>query len=304
VANMLVGLYSAPLNVDVVLHLRWRHGCIVELTRDLLTGFVQNFVSLWGVLLMLLHHMARLARWETPAWVTLRLHPVLVRVALMLYVLLPWLLGAFVVTPIIFTGLRYQIWMFLGFERCPIILTQQTKLVLNIITYFLPALGIIAAIVVIMVWVRAGRGTWLAVEKHSLYPTGDNDPHRVEAGSAGLVTAQDDVDPALVHVLVGVITMLLFLPQHALSLSRSFGYGNWKVELQAYVTAHILEELAPVFMPFLWLILLPDVGERRRDLCHVFRERVAGWKATCCRTRSPPTKSGLPPVSFRDLQDE
>jgi hypothetical protein len=312
VANVLVATYSAPLDVDFVINMKWRHGCLVELTRDLLTVYIQNFVTQWGVLFMLLHYEARVRDLGVPSSVTLRLHHVLLRVAAVLYVLLPWIVGVVVLVPVVFTGLLYRIWKYLAFERCPLITSNTANIVYNVVTSYIPSLFTIIVVAVIALSVRNGRAQWLPKDDSDKKESsgGDNDPRRVESGNAGLVSWDSDLqpDPALVHVLVGVATVLCYLPMHLSKvIRRHYSPRDYYAEINAYVALQIVEDALPVLMGAAWLLMLPDVVERRRELGCVLRERLsnARWMLSCCRSRPPNTTDcGIAPVTFRDLHDE
>lgn len=289
VANLVVGIFSSPFAVDFSVERDWVHGCYFEVVRTLLTLYVQNFVTLWGVVLLLLHYVARLLRYEGPAW-RLRLPALLQRAAGPSFVALPWVVAVVFVTPILFGGLHSYAWIIWNETRCPIILQRWANHLLSVFTFFVPTLFLIVLIVAIVVLhKRYGGG-------------GGGDGLRGAEMGAGLVAEDKDaLEPPLLHVLTAVITVVLMAPDHIFYVARYHISAPWHDVVTIAVVVMALSELLPFVLALLWLLLWADV-----------RARVAELAARlpcsfCYRLRSPPQAAGdtsVAPVVFRDLQDE
>lgn len=318
VVNTVTGVYTIPLVVEFLVLKSPQHGCLVHLTWQLLTEYVQNFVEFWAVVLLSLHYAASLRAWHWPpaclGWCSR--HPRMVRAAGPLYALLPWLGGLGVVLPAVLTLDLAKLWAIPGRQYCGVYLSFRHRLAINIVTCFLPSVLIILLVAGVAVRVQRGWGAWLAS------PSGQRSKgRRAEEGSgeAGVnvnprlpLTPSDDLDldrdPALVHVLVGVLTVVLVAPVHAMSVYIYFMDRPSEVFFRLRAACAILEDLLPIAQAVLWLGLLPDLRARLLELPAAVGRQAALCGLVCGRCRAPPragaSRTSVPPVTFTDLQDE
>lgn len=288
VANLFVGVFSSPFAVDYSVKRDWAHGCYFQVVRTLVVAYVQHFVMLWGVVLMLLHYIARLKSYEGPAW-RLRVPAWLWRAAGPLYVALPWVVAVVLVTSILFGGLHSYAWIIWTETRCPIILQQWAKHLLFVICFFIPSVLLLVLIAAVVVLHRrhGGGGAGLS---------------GAEMGSRLVAEDKDAVEPPLVHVLTAVLTLVLMAPASTFYfLMRSFIKVHWRADVISGIALGLLVELLSFLLPLIWLITLADVRDRVALVAARLRCSL------CYRPRSPPQAAGdtsVAPVAFRDLQDE
>ncbi|KAL8593843.1 hypothetical protein ACOMHN_065320 [Nucella lapillus] len=287
ISNLLVGILGAPFTVDYTMKGRWVHSCFVTVILAVLLAFVQNFINMWGVVGLLLHYVARLLRYEGPPWVG-RLPLVLQRALPALLTCSPWIVSVVLLIPMIFGGLNRSVLTVWSYNTCPFILEKWARYLLNTFSFFIPALVLVALIVVVILLRR----------RRDEKPASDS-PGRMERGQAVMTDPGQEVEACWVHVLVGVLTVLMMGPEHIFLV---FKRGPWQHIIIASITVHLLSDLLPFVVALVWLILLPDVRGRLKQLLTKLHTYLV-----CFWTNSPPQAPGstsISPVAFKDLQDE
>ncbi|XP_070212489.1 neuropeptide receptor 15-like isoform X2 [Littorina saxatilis] len=266
---MVVGIFQ-PLSVVNALHKDWSYGCYPHIVVQLLHFFAFNFVSAWGVVCLDALLLARLCRLDMPltSFLTSALTTSistwkrrLDRVVVAVVLLLPWVTSVVVITPIVFRGLHdfhRHVW---SDRSCPFILTQWALLACNLLFFFLPCfIALILLAVSGCVLCRRGGGGWgIQSVTPSMPPT---------------ITTLDSSNSAASHdrpsayIAATIMTFVLIGPRHVFSLILRYegmltGVPTW---LLLNFSLAWLGESKSTFLPLLWILMLPDVRARARDL--------------------------------------
>ncbi|KAL8625473.1 hypothetical protein ACOMHN_018618 [Nucella lapillus] len=244
-ANLVAGLFSTPLMSNTGIHQRWPHDCYVAFMWISFGEYVQNFVNLWGLVLLLLHYMARVLKYEGPAWMV-RLPSWLLKALPGLIVASPWIVAVVSQTPIVFTGQHR--WINWNADECLFVLSTRTYFVLSTICYFIPAF-ILVILVIITVIIRFKESN--AANSSHL--------HRAEMGATLVSAEKEEIESGKVHVVVAVVSVLLMGPHHMLHLFIN-------VPLEAAVigitVCMLLIDSLPFVLAIVWLLMLPEVKAR------------------------------------------
>ncbi|KAK7499702.1 hypothetical protein BaRGS_00009043 [Batillaria attramentaria] len=285
VANLIVGVFSSPFAVDYTVRRDWVHGCYFHVVRSLLTVFVQNFVSMWGVVLLALHYLCRLLQYDGPAFL-LRLPTMLRRMAPGVYVALPWLVALLLVVPLVFGGLHHYVWVLWTDTKCPMMLSRWAKYTLNVLTYFLPAVLLIVLFVTI-----------LFVYRRRVTHFGANALKKMEMG-ANLVGEGEEVEGPAVHVVLALLTVIFMGPEHLFYVGRFHTLLPMKHAVILGVSVMLLSESLPLVMALVLLFMLADVRTRVVELYCM----IPGLPFK--RSPPPSSQTTVAPVAFRDLNDD
>ncbi|KAK7116309.1 alpha-2Db adrenergic receptor-like isoform X1 [Littorina saxatilis] len=287
---LMLGVFDTAFSADYASKRQWSHGCYFHVVRSLLVRYVQYFVSIWGVVVLILHYLLRLLRYEGPQWL-MRLPAWVLRAVTPLFVASPWITAVVVMVPLVFGGLHKHAYLIWTDSRCPLILERWATVLDNMLSFFLPALVIVALTIAIMVLHRRQSKSG-GVQRGG---GGEMGAELVEGG-------EDDVEAPLVFELTGVMILCFHAPEHIFYASRLPFTLSWRTAVSLSVTMELFSELLPIVLAALWLWLFQDLKERLVEL-------VA--KLPCCLAlcpfRSPPKSSGettVPHVAFRDLHDE
>ncbi|XP_076468230.1 uncharacterized protein LOC143299031 [Babylonia areolata] len=287
VANLFVGVLGAPFTVDYTVREQWVHGCYFIVILIVLVAFVQNFISMWGVVALLLHYLARLLRYEGPRWLG-RLPAWLQRALPALLIASPWLVAGVLLLPMIFGGLNRDVLTVWNDNACPLVLEKWAKSVLNALSFFVPAVVLIVLVILLVLFRHKQEAT-----------KEDVAPSRAETGQAVMSATAQELESCWVHVLVAVLSVLMMGPEHTFLIVRR---GPWKHILIASVVIHFLSDMLPFVVALVWLLMLPDVRGRVKEGATKLWANVVSFT-----TRSPPQAAGttsVTPVTFRDLHDE
>lgn len=285
VANLIVGVFSSPFVVDIAVRRDWAHGCYFHVVRILLTGYVQNFVSLWGVVLLTLHYLCGLLQYDGPAFLV-RL-PGKVRAAIPgVCVALPWIAAVVLVVPLVFGSLHPYSYILWADGKCPIFLSRWVVYLLNVLTYFLPAICALAVIVAI-----------ITVYRRRLALFGLNTLKKMEMGE-NLVGDGEELEKPYVHVVVTLVTVIGMAPEHVYTILRLTVKMSWRGMVVGQVFVMLLSELEPVVLALVLLIMLSDVRMRLAELFSKLR------LSTLCRSPPDSTETAVAPVSFKGLSED
>ncbi|KAL8625474.1 hypothetical protein ACOMHN_018619 [Nucella lapillus] len=288
-ANLLAGLFSTPFTSDIAIRKDWVHGCYVTVIRALLAEYVQNFASVWGLVLLLLHFMARMLKYEGPAWMV-RLPSWLLKALPGLIVASPWIIAVMFQTPVVFVGLHPYTVSRWDADRCPYLLSPWAAYVLSSTCYFIPSVVLVILVVIIIIRFKDSN------------MASSDQLNRAEMG-ATLVSAEKEMESRKVHVIVAVVCVLLMGPHHVFYGLRIYREVSWKFSLIGIVFFIILADLLPIVLAIVWLLMLPEVKARWMELV----ARLPGCAAWCRRNTTPMQISGstsAAPVSFRNLKND
>ncbi|XP_076465105.1 uncharacterized protein LOC143296946 [Babylonia areolata] len=291
VNNLIVGILSAPFTVDYIVRKAWVHDCYFSIIRHLLTIFVQDFVSMWGLVLILLHYLARLLRYEGPAWLV-RLPSWLLKTLPALIVASPWMVAAVLQTSLMFLGMHPQALAALGQGRCPLVMQTWSYYFFSFTCFFFPAVILLTLVVLIVV-----RG------KDSSSPGSGG------GGEMGTcLVGKREMEGRTGHVVAAVCALLTTGPPVLFYGLRLYVQASAAVVIIGGVVMMLVNELLPVVLVAVWVLMFPEVQERAWEL--------AGRLLPCCAARfrrhgPPPGTSpsssaaaSVTSVSFRNLTDE
>ncbi|XP_076465104.1 beta-3 adrenergic receptor-like [Babylonia areolata] len=303
VADLIGSCVILPVDVSLTLRGDWDLGCYPHIVFQLLDLFCSGFVSMWGLVCLDSVLLARVCHLEMPltSLLTSAVSPSnlvwkrrLDRAVVVVVMALPWVLCATVITPIIFAGLhelRRQLWTD---QRCEFIFDPWVPLALNILFFFLPCLIVLVLLSVIacVLCYRRRRGGFGAVT-----PTG-TPPYTptTSASSLGETSCAGRMDRPLAYAVATVLTVVLMVPRHVLSMVDHYhglpeltDVPNWVLVIS---TIQLVVQAAPVCLPLVWLLLLPEVRARAWHLLTLGRRVV---------TRVKDAPHFDPSVSYRNL---
>ena len=160
-------------------------------------------------------------------------------------------------------------------------------------------------VAVLAMWTQQGHGYWLSksTNENDISSTID----KAEQGQTGLVTSdQHDLDPTLPYVLVAIAIVVLTSPIHIFKMVEAVNKPrDWQTYERMMVSFVLIEETLPIVMPLVWLLVMPDLIRRRKQLWSEVVSRLRIFKS--CQSSAAAEnidQSVTPPsVTFVQLQD-
>lgn len=277
VANLIVGVFTCPFLAEAIIANEWIHGCNFHIVSTVLSEFVQNFVSSWGMVVLLVHCLCQLKNYPGPDFLN-RL-PALVRQAVpTMAIVFPWLATVACVLPLFLAGVRRDLWDY-RFRSCLVLLREWAMNLMAFTICFLPSAINIGLVVTILILYRR---------------------RRQNAELDTRLVRKERHDRPFAHVFAAVVTVILMVPKHicwvVMSENRDFDFSMYVV---INAITEVAEDLSPFLLSLLWLLLLEDVRARSKhllgNLFFVFCK---------CKLQPKSSTSSSKAIGFSDIADD
>ncbi|KAK7499701.1 hypothetical protein BaRGS_00009042 [Batillaria attramentaria] len=306
VADLLVDAFCQPLQVNEAFQRDWVSGCYLHIVVQVIEISAGAFVSTWGIMCLdalLLTRVTRLTHsltscltssLTTSASLWRRRLEMGVKVAAVAF---PWVMSVAVLAPVVVKQLQAGIVLLWTSDRCPIGMTHSVYRLLAVFVSFLPGAVILMLLLVTAIVYftrrRSGRGlmsfappttpqTISTLESPSGSQPGDPTPSQ---------------DPASAYVTASVLTLVLTGAVHVFHVGKLGRTLSLSASLLTSLSLIALYSLKSAVLPFVWLLMLPDVRARARHLL------VSGRDTLRRRVNAVPTSLD-PSVAYRNLEHD
>ncbi|KAK6179831.1 hypothetical protein SNE40_012100 [Patella caerulea] len=243
IGDLFLGLAVIPLYVDYTVNDTVTLGCEIHL---ILQAFVIRghvMITSLGMLILNIVYIIKQYEYKMPRIInqTTRL-PVYIAVSLV-----PWVAMLIVLPPLIKSGLHEIVVKMWTATMCPLKLYKWAKVALNILSYFVPLLGmIITTCIIIYGFVAQGRGNI------AFRPT--------------LLNEEKPMFRPKFIIVANALCLLLLLPENVVQTVRLS--GNTKALVTTIAVVFVLAASKCVALPIVWL-LVPEVNGALRERCHI-----------------------------------
>ncbi|PVD19443.1 hypothetical protein C0Q70_19932 [Pomacea canaliculata] len=288
VSNLIVGLLGCPVSADFARTRRWVHSCSYHIIHTALTKYVQNFVVVWGMILLLVNYLCRLKSYTGPA-VLLRLPPRVQTCVTILFVLLPWIIAISLTGAMTGIGLHRLVLKSWNNNWCPIFLEPWATVTMSVIIFALPAILLVVVLAVVLVvyrrqtLTRSASGTIL--------------------GDAETRNDLDDRSPVperpWVHVAAALLCIIMMAGEEIGKYALKYSSGSWQRSVAIFEAMSSLADLLTFVLALLWLLALKDVRARALEILAMVP--VMHCRVNTSRESSPANTTS---VTFKTLREE
>ncbi|KAK6179833.1 hypothetical protein SNE40_012101 [Patella caerulea] len=243
IGDLFLGLAGMPFYTERITAKKIIMGCEIHLILQVFVIRGHVMITNLGLIIMNINYVIKQCSYKMP-------HIINQTTRLAVYIvvsLVPWVAMSIVVPPLIKSGLYKNIASYWSDTTCPLRIYKWAKVTLNILCYFVPLLGLIITMCIIIYgFVAQSRGS-VAFRPRLL----NNDKSMFH--------------PKFI-ITANVLCLLLLLLEHVLHTVTIHGESRALVVL--FHIAFMLAASKGVALPIVWL-LVPEVNEAFRERCHI-----------------------------------